>query len=107
MDLITITEEITFREFYFWYSNTKIMTQNGLTVLKVYVCKKRVKHAFLVYYERKFLSTARYDIRLLVNKSSFSVSIIFSIDPIREYVFACQWVHPITLQCLQCVFFLY
>ena len=35
MDLITITEEITFGEFHVLYSNTKTMTQNGLTVRKV------------------------------------------------------------------------
>lgn len=39
MDLITITEEITFGEFHVLYSNTKTMTQNGLTVRKVHECE--------------------------------------------------------------------
>lgn len=86
MDLITITEEITFGEFHLLYSNTKTMTQNGLTVRKVHEREKRVRHDFFVYYERKFLSTARYDMRLLVSNSIFSVSIIFSIDRIRECI---------------------
>ena len=62
------------------------MTQNGLTVRKVHEPEKRVRHDFFVYYERKFLSTAQYDMRLLVSNSIFSVSIIFSIDRIPECI---------------------
>ena len=50
MDLFTITEEITFGDFHLLYSNMEILTQNGLTVLKVHEKEKPVKHAFFVYY---------------------------------------------------------